>query len=154
MLQILRSNHDVRFLVSSAHELYFAIKYSVKDQQEIDKIAAISLAAFQKKVEKEKLSEEPKTCTKIAYGRLASMAYARSELIEVEAVMAVHYLLHGTAFVCSHDFQTLHLGRHLIELSEIEHEISLIRVDGTYNPFNVTMNYKLRPLDLENFSLY
>ena len=51
--------------------------------------------------------------SQIFYGHIGSMAYTRSELNEVSAVMAVYYLFNGTSFVSSHDYQILHLGRHL-----------------------------------------
>ncbi len=58
--------------------------------------------------------------TQLVYGRIASMAYPRSNIYEVGAVIAVYYLLHGTTFVTSHDFQTLYQSRHLQDLNNEE----------------------------------
>ncbi len=101
-------------------------------------------------MEKEKEFKEERTKTQLVYGRIASMAYARSNLNEVGAVTAVHYLLHGTTFVSSHDFQTLHLGRHLQDLNEEEGYLTVLKKDNLYVSFNVTQNYNLRPKELEN----
>ncbi len=112
MLHVVRSNHDVRFWTSSTHEIYYVLKYVVNNQSAVDNIAAFTLSSYTKKLEKEMELKDERTKTQLVYSRIASMAYARSNRNEVGAVTAVHYLLRGTTFVSSHDFQTLHLGRH------------------------------------------
>ncbi len=69
---------------------------------------------------------------------------------EFGAVPAVHYLLHETTLVCSHEFQSLHLGRHLNDLEETECDVGIVPCGNSYIAFDVTPNYKLRPLELEN----
>ncbi len=61
LLQIVRSNHDIRFLTGSVHEMYYVFKYVVKNQTSIDNIAAITLTASVKKLEKEKQSTEERS---------------------------------------------------------------------------------------------
>ncbi len=82
------------------------------------------------------------------------MAYARSNLHEVGAVTAVHYLLHSTTFVSSHDFQALHLCRHLQDLNKEESYITVLKKDDSYVPFNITQNHTLRQRELEDEHLY
>ncbi len=76
------------------------------------------------------------------------MAYSRSNLNGVCAVTTVQYLLHGTPFVSSPDFQTLHFGRNLQDISEEEGYITVLKKDDSYIPFNGTQNYTLRPTEL------
>ncbi len=45
ILRIVRSNHDVRFLISSAHEIYYVLKYDVQIHNSIDNIATLTLSA-------------------------------------------------------------------------------------------------------------
>ncbi len=136
LLQVVRSNHDIRFLTSSAHEIHYVLKYAVKNQ--IDIATAVTLASYMKKLEKEKESTDERNKTQLVYGSIASTAYARSNMHEVGAVTAVHYFLHGRTFVSSHDFEKLHLGRHLNDLNESENSMTILKNDGTYFPFNIT----------------
>ncbi len=53
LLQVFRSNHDVRFLLCCAHEMYYTIKYVVKDQNSLDNIAAVTIASYTRHLEKE-----------------------------------------------------------------------------------------------------
>ncbi len=153
LLQVIRSNHDGRSLFCCAHELYFTIKYVVKDQKSIDNVAAITLASYTKRLERERKNKDLSTAQS-AHGRTASMAYTRSEMVEVCAVRAVHYLLHSTTLVCSHDFQSLHLGRHFTDVEEAESDVGIVPYGDSYIAFDVTANYKLTPLELENECLY
>ncbi len=139
----------MRFLISSAHEIYYVLKYAVKIQNSIDNIAAVTLSAYSKKLEIGKHYKEQRTQTQLVYGRIAPMAYARSELNEVGAVTAVNYLLHNTTFVCSHAFEPLHFGRHINDLDGNVNTLSLIKQDDSYFAFNVTQNYTLRLVELE-----
>ncbi len=109
-LRDVRSNHDVTFLTSSGNEIYYVLKYVVKNQSPVDNIAALTLSAYTKKLEKEKELKNERTRTQLAYGQIASMAYARSNLHEVSAVTAFFIWLHGTTFVSSHGFQTFKFG--------------------------------------------
>lgn len=94
LLHVVRSNHDVRFLLCCAHEIYYTIKYVFNDQNTIDNIAAITLSSYTKKLEKEKNNHVDRTTAQTVYGRIASLAYARSDLIEVGAVTAAwNYIL-------------------------------------------------------------
>ncbi len=71
------------------------------------------------------------------------MAYARSNINEVGAVTAVHYLLHGTRFVSSHDFQALHFGLFLQDLNDEEVYLTILKKDDSYVSFNVAQNHNL-----------
>ncbi len=82
------------------------------------------------------------------------MAYARSNLNKVGAVTAVHYLLHGTTFASSRNFQSLHVCLHLQDLNEEEGYLTVLKKDDSYMSFNVTKNYTLRLTELENENLY
>ncbi len=84
------------------------------------------------------------------YVQIASIAYARSNLHEVSAVTAVHYLLHGTTFVSSHDFQTLHLGCHLSDINKGASFLKILKSEDSYILFRVTENYTLRQVELKN----
>ena len=152
LLQLFRCNHDVRFLINSAEETYYALKYSMKDQHPIDNITAFTVAAFANRLSK----EEGKDLTnwQKVYGRISALAYARTEMLEVGAVLAVHYLLHESTFVCSHDFQTLHLGKHLQRLDNQESSVALVKDGLNYVPYDSTMDYRCRPTELESVSLY
>ncbi len=123
--RLLGQTTTFRFLLCCAHEIYYTIKYVVKDQKSIDNVAAITLASYTKRLEREREIKELSTAQSV-YGRIASMAYARSEMVEVGAVTAVHYLLHSTTLVCSHDFQSLHLGRHLTDVEEAESDVGIV----------------------------
>ncbi len=72
------------------------------------------------------------SATQTVYGRIATLAYAGSEMVEVGAVTAVHYLLHGTTLFCSHKFQSLHLGRHLNDLDKIEADVNILPLGNSY----------------------
>lgn len=48
MLHVLRCNHDVRLLIGSADEIYYALKYALKYQHDTDELAATCLAASEK----------------------------------------------------------------------------------------------------------
>ncbi len=52
LLHVVRSNHDVRFLPSSTHEIYYVFKYGVKNQNPVDSIATLTLSS--KKARKRK----------------------------------------------------------------------------------------------------
>ncbi len=54
----------------------------------------------------------------------------------------------------SHDFQSLHLRRHLQDRNEEEGYLTVLKKDDSYVSFNVTRNYNLRPKELENENLY
>ncbi len=47
-------------------------------------------------------------------------------MIEVGAVTAVHYLLHGTTFVSSHDFEKLNLEAHLNDIYNAERVTTIV----------------------------
>ncbi len=133
------------------------IKYTTfrnTNQNAIDNIAALTLSSYTKKLEKETEFRDERTETQLVYGRIASMAYARSNLNEVGVVPAVHNLLYGTTYVRSHDFQTLHFCRHLQDLTEEEGYLPVLKKDDLNVSFNVTQNYNLRPKELENENLY
>ncbi len=55
------------------------------------------------------------------------MTKATSNLKEVGAVTAVHYLLQGTIFVSSYYFQTLHLSPHLQDFNEEESHPTVLK---------------------------
>ena len=54
LILIFRSNHDVRSVLCSCIETYYALAYSVNSQNSIDNIAAASLAALTKESRKRK----------------------------------------------------------------------------------------------------
>ncbi len=58
--------------------------------------------------------------TQLVFGRIKSMAHSRSNLNKFSALTSARYLLHGTAFVSSHDFRTLHLCLHHQDLKSGE----------------------------------
>ncbi len=97
----------------------------MKDQNSIDTIAAITIASYTKRLERENTRKQISQAQTV-YGLIAAIVYARSEMVEVGAVTAVHYLLHGTTLVSSHEFQSLHLGRHLNDLKETESNVRII----------------------------
>ncbi len=43
-LHLVRSNHDVRFFISSSHKIYYVSKYVVNNQIAVDNIAALTLS--------------------------------------------------------------------------------------------------------------
>ncbi len=122
----------------------------MKNQNAVDNIAALTLSAYTKKLEKEKELKDERTWKKLVYGRIGSMAYARSNLHEVSAVNAVHYLLQGTTFGISHDFQPLHLACHLSDVNEDASFLNILRAEGSYVPIQITQNYTVRPIELED----
>ncbi len=66
LLKVIRSNHDVRFILCCAHEMYYTIKYVVKDQDSNYNIAAITIASYAKRLKNENTSNRfpwPKQCT-------------------------------------------------------------------------------------------
>ncbi len=67
------------------------MKYVVKNQNAVDNIAALTLSSSTKKVEEDKEHKYERIKAQLLYGRIVSMAYARSNLNEVGAVTAVHY---------------------------------------------------------------
>ena len=68
--------------------------------------------------------------------------------------MPVHYLLHEATFLCSHDFQTLHLGKFLHLIDKKEDEIALVNEGIWFKPHDPTVGYRHRPSERENIWLY
>ncbi len=66
------------------------------------------------------------------YGRIAFIAYGRSNLNEVGAVAGFRCLLDGTPFVSSHDFQTLPFSRYLQDLNEEESYRTILKKTESY----------------------
>ncbi len=132
MLHVVRSNHDVRFLASSTHEISYVLEYVVKNQNEIDNIAALTLSLCTKNLRKEKEFKNERTKTQLLYGRIAFIAYGRSNRNEVGAMAGFCCLLNGTPFLSSHDFQTLPLGRYLQDLNEEESYRSILKKTESY----------------------
>ena len=93
----MRTNHDARFLMSSAAEIYYPIKYSMKFQNLVDNIAAYTLSSFTKKAAKEKRKDQSNW--QKVYERISAIGYVGTEMLEIGSVMAVHYLLHDTSFL-------------------------------------------------------
>ncbi len=58
LLKVIRSNHDVRFILCCAHEFTIQWKYVVKDQNSIDNIAAIMIASYMKRLESENTKKQ------------------------------------------------------------------------------------------------
>ncbi len=66
---IVRSNHDVRFLTSSTHEMYYDLKYVVINQNKVDNIATLTLSSYTKKLHKEKYVKNERIETQLVYGK-------------------------------------------------------------------------------------
>ncbi len=96
-------------MTSSIHEVFYVLKCVVKNQHIVDNIAARTLSSCTKKLEKQKELEDKDK--HLACVRMHSVhAYAGSNLSEVSAVNAAHYLLYDATFPSSQNFQALHLG--------------------------------------------
>ena len=154
ILSFLRSNMDIRFLATATDEIYYALKYSLKFQNNIDNIIALTISSYAKKVQSQRLLREELDNKKLVSRRIASMMYARTNQIEVSSVMCIHYILNHGTFVCSHKFGTLHLGAHLSKLDETNTYLPLVKSEGTFKVRDITLDYELRPYQLRNISLF
>ncbi len=65
-----RGKSDVRFLTSSTHEMYYVLKYFVKNQNTVDNRAALTLLSYTKNLDKVKELEDVKKRTQLVYGRI------------------------------------------------------------------------------------
>ncbi len=88
------------------------------------------------------------------YGRIACMAYDRSNRNEVGAVTAVCYVLHDKTIVRSHDFGACYLRRNLRDLIRQDGYVVIFEKDDTYVSFQVTQSITLRPIKHGNENLY
>ncbi len=66
----------------------YVFKYAIKNLNAVDNIAALALSSYTKKLETEKELKDGGTKTQLVFGRITSMAYAKSNLNEVCAVTA------------------------------------------------------------------
>ncbi len=140
----------MRFLTSSANEIYYLLKYAVKNQNGVESEAALTVSPHTKTLENETELEDERTRPQLEYGRIAPMAYAKSNLHEFSVVTAVHCLVHGPKFVTSHDFQQLHLECHLSDKNVDASILKILKAEDSYTPVRVTHNYTLRPIGFEN----
>lgn len=158
LLQVFRSNHDLRLTVGAADEIYYALKYSVKYQNDTDNIATPSLAAYDKRLQREEsiaMDELQDGKLKIAIGRIASMAFARTAKQEVGSPMAVHYILHQSCFICFQSFSPLPLFSFLNKLENSEEAVNLVPSSGNlFRARSATEDYEYRPLQLSKLNLY
>lgn len=116
MLALLRSNHDIRFLVGSGttDALYYCLKYVTKVQIEVDSVESLLMLSFERRKRKEaelELSGGHCGVSDAGRSRVNSMEITLSKRQEVSTPMCALYLRRKSALFCSHEFASVLLGQ-------------------------------------------
>ncbi|KAF1774425.1 hypothetical protein GQ600_14797 [Phytophthora cactorum] len=164
-----RCNHDVQVLLGgsgSMDRIYYCCKYVTKAQKQTDSMAAVALAAFQRREEREENQRRdgssPETIT-VARRRVASMAFNVTNKQEVAGPLAVLYLLRGLCCYHSHNCCQLPRREILRQLRGGEdYGCRLVRLHGstedrqsdTFRSVSVLDDYIYRPHFCDAVSLY
>lgn len=119
IMMVLPTNHDVR-LLADPNDMYYALKYTLKDQQQITN-SAVLVKAFKRRVEcdAQKLPADTQT---IARRRVCSLVHAVTKKQEIAAPLAVHYLSGGDGCFVSDKFAPLLLGQAIAVFKNDEYE--------------------------------
>ncbi len=159
LLLVLRSNHDIRFLLGSGttDALYYILKYITKCQNEVDSVEGILMASFDRRQQTEKGNEEggsPMSQKDAGRARVNSMVLSLFKRQEISAPMSALYLRRGSAMFASHGFAPLLLGQALSVLKKAPHESVLyLKKDGDFVPSTQFSQYLYRHRQLKNMCL-
>lgn len=147
----LPTNHDVR-LLAGPNAMYYALKYALKDQQQITN-SALLVEAFKRRLDRD-AALLPAAPGVAASRRVCSLVYAATKTQEIAAPLAVHYLLGGDGVYVSHTFAPLMLGQAIDVQGGQEVECHVGRSGAGISITSGTSDYALRPAELERVSLY
>ncbi|KAI3633922.1 hypothetical protein MIR68_007526 [Amoeboaphelidium protococcarum] len=116
-----KCNNDVKLLIgqASANVIYYCLKYSTKDQLQIENEQQFVLAAYDKSVQNEQARTEQnpdRTSVQRYLSRLASFLSQTTKQYEMGAPMANLYLINKSPFYWSHSFANLYLNQALAYL--------------------------------------
>lgn len=159
MALLLRSNHDVKFLVgrSTTDAFYYTMKYVTKVPREMEGLESIILACFDKRRNRE--SEQSETGISHAAfskgrARVNSIAIGLSKKQSVSSTMCALYLRRKHALYTSHDFVPLLLAQSIAIIRLEEHEASF-EASGNRHFVRVPQHtdYLYRPKELQELSL-
>ena len=129
ILYTFRCNHDVRVLVTGggADSVYYATKYTHKEQHDIDNVASLELIALDRRIEKEKLEPQMTVLDK-ARRRLSSMLYNVTSKQEIAMTLACQFVISKkTCAYTSHDFTPILLVQFINFMNDKEIYMSLER---------------------------
>jgi len=115
ILQTFRCNHDIQILIGGvemSEVIFYCTKYTTKPQQEAYCSVALALAAYRRRLERERaiaecreLSSEEKSRK-----RVTGLMYTMTSSIEVAGPLAALYILRKSPSYRSHDFQSIPLN--------------------------------------------
>ncbi|KAF1776746.1 hypothetical protein GQ600_22663 [Phytophthora cactorum] len=155
-----RCNHDVQALLGGSgatDRIYYCCKYVTKTQKQADSMAAVALAAIQRREEREENQRRdgssPETIT-VTRRRVASMAFNVTNKQEAAGPLAVLYLLRGSCCYHSHNCCQLPRREILRQLrGEEDYGCRLVQLHGssedrqsdTFRSVSVLDDYIYRP---------
>ncbi len=113
----------------------YVLKYFVKNQNAFGTTAALALSSCSIKHSKYRELKEERIKPQLVYRRVPPVAYTKSNLNEVQAVPQVRHLLRGANFVCSHDFQGLHVSELLRDRDTLRVTASGKLLRGSFSVF-------------------
>ena len=133
ILQTFRCNHDLQILIGGVEmsdAMFYSTKYITKPQQEVYCSAALALASYRRRLEREKADAENRQLTseEISRKRVTGLMHTMTNSIEVAGTLAALYILRRSPCYRSHDFQSLPLEsiiKWVISVKEINTEISV-----------------------------
>ncbi|OWZ02958.1 hypothetical protein PHMEG_00025393, partial [Phytophthora megakarya] len=169
IMETFRCNHDIQLLLGgtgSTDRIYYCCKYVTKTQKRMDSMAAIALAAFKRREEREQIEMQNEPTIQnatMSRRRVGSMAFNVTNRQEIAGPLAVLYLLHGSCCYHSHNCCQLPLREILKQLKgEGEHSCQLVQRrdsegDANRSKFravSVLDDYLYRPHLCDTLTLY
>ncbi|RLN75028.1 hypothetical protein DYB28_007078, partial [Aphanomyces astaci] len=137
ILRAFKCNHDIQIMIGGAEmaeRIYYACKYTTKDQQKVECRTALALAAFDTRIQRElstaesgeALSDEVK-CRR----RLASHMFNMTRKQEVAGPLCALYLLRESCAYTSHFYKKMSI-RHVLKFLH-QHSDTPFQLEETNN---------------------
>ncbi|KAF0712313.1 hypothetical protein AaE_012058, partial [Aphanomyces astaci] len=137
ILRAFKCNHDIQIMIGGAEmaeRIYYACKYTTKDQQKVECRTALALAAFDTRIQRElstaeggmALSDEVK-CRR----RLASHMFNMTRKQEVAGPLCALYLLRESCAYTSHFYKKMSI-RHVLKFLH-QHSDTPFQLEVTTN---------------------
>jgi hypothetical protein len=166
MMAAFKSNHDIQVLLGEKdviERIYYCCKYVTKYQNQVDSVAAVALAAFRRREEREQI-ETTKNGVNFdgvtkSRKRVASMAFNLSNRQEMAGPLAALYILRGECAYSSTRCEKLPLYSILAQLSgRGDYNCDLVDVsdegEPAYRPVGAMDDYVYRPSKQDEINLY